>query len=86
MDPRQYAAHHPSIASKYTFVLEVVERLPSKRSFTTAQEAADIGLRQGQQKYKDKLLNVYVLEDQRVLTSWKEEQKNGAAEQSMDTK
>ena len=71
MDPRQHAAYHPSISCKYTFVLEVIERIPSKRSYNTAQEAAEIGLSQGMGKYKDKLVNVHVMKDQEVLESWK---------------
>jgi hypothetical protein len=71
MAARQYASYHPSISLKYTFVLEVKESLPSKHSYTTAQEAADIGLRQGLEKYGDKLMNVYVLEKDKAIGSWK---------------
>jgi len=72
MDPMQYVSYHPSInTSKHTFTLEVIERIPSKHSYKTAQEAADIGLRQGFEKYKDKLVNVYIMKDEKVLGSWK---------------
>ena len=72
MDPMQFASFHPSITtSRYTFTLEVIERVPSKHSYKTAQEAADIGLRQGLEKYKDKLVNVYIIKDEKVIGSWK---------------
>ena len=79
MDPRQHAVYHPSIAPKYTFVWEVKERIPSKRSYDSAQEAVEMGLHQGLEKYKDKLLNVYVMNGGEVLGSWKEEMKQSTA-------
>ena len=74
MDPRANSALHPSMAAKYSFVLEAKLLEPSKRSYATPEEVADIGLRQGMAKFKDKLLNVYVMEGDRIIGSYKDEQ------------
>ena len=74
MDSRANRVLHPSIAAKYTFVLEAKLLEPSKQSYNTPAEAADIGLRQGMAKFKDKLINVYVMEGDKVIGSYRDEQ------------
>lgn len=59
-DPRNFVAYHPSIL-KYTYVLTIREDVPSKRSFLSAQEAADNALAFGVARYGDNLLNIKVL-------------------------
>ena len=62
---------HPDISGQYTFVLEYKVTEPSKRSYNTPQEAADIAMRQGLEKHGANLLNVHILKDQQVIDSWK---------------
>jgi hypothetical protein len=52
-------------------VLEVAEKIPSKHSYVTAKEAADVGLRQGLEKYKERLINIHILEGDKAIGSWK---------------
>lgn len=68
MEARKHAMYHPSIA-KFSYVIIAEEHYPSKRSFTTAQEAADYALAFATAKYGDKLINIKVLENDAVIDS-----------------
>ena len=67
----EYARYHPSIA-KYTYVVEYVEKKPSKKSYVSAQECADAGLQYGKSTFGKRLVNVSVLEDGKVIGSWQQ--------------
>ena len=67
----EHARYHPSIA-KYTYVVEYREKKPSKKSYTNVQECADAGLQYGSSNFGKKLINVSVLENGKVIGSWRQ--------------
>ena len=74
MDPLKHVVYHSSVKGKYTYVLEIKERIPSKYSFEDAKVCADHALRIAESKHKGKLLNIHIfLDDKPVesLRNWK---------------
>lgn len=73
MTQTKHARYHPSIQiPKFTYVLEVKEYVPSKKSYNSAEACADEGLSYGLAKYgQDKLINVYVLQNDKAFAAWK---------------
>ena len=57
---------------KYTFVIEHINHLPSKRSYNSVEECASAGLSFGQAKFGEKLVNVTVLQDGWSIVSWRQ--------------
>ena len=56
------ARYHPSIA-KYTYRIEYVEKLPSKKNYVDARESAMAGFQYGKARFVNDLINVRVLKD-----------------------
>ena len=71
MEQLRHACYHPTIKGKYSFVIEYKELLPSKRSFNSAQECAQQAMRIAECKYKDKLINVHIMLDDKHIESLK---------------
>ena len=46
----QYARYHPMIA-QYTYLIEYIERIPSKRNYLDPQECAKAGLQYGKTRF-----------------------------------
>ena len=57
---------------KYTFIIEPINHLPSKRSYNSVEECASASLSFGQAKFVEKLVNVTVLQDGRSIVSWQQ--------------
>ena len=66
-----HVRYHPSIA-KYTYLVEYVEGLPSKKSYREAQECAEAGLKYGKARFGDRLINIKVLREGKFLDSWRQ--------------
>ena len=64
----EHARYLPSIA-KYTYRIEYVEKLLSKKNYVNAQECALAGLQYGKARFGNKLINVRVLKDGKVVES-----------------
>ena len=71
MEQLKYAGYHPTIKGKYTYIIEYSERIPSKRSFNSAQECAQQAVQFAESKYKDKLINIYIMRDDKLIESMK---------------
>ena len=56
--------------AEYTYVVEYVEKLPSKKSYVTAQECAEAGLCYGKSRFVNRLVAVKVLKNGTVTHSW----------------
>ena len=56
---------------KFTYVIEYVECLLSKRSYSNIHECANAGLSFGQSKFESKLINVRVLKNGEIVSSWR---------------
>ena len=63
------ARYHPSIA-RYSYIVEYVEKLPSKKSYTDIQECAKAGLQYGTSRFGKRLVNVKVLKDGKFVEAW----------------
>lgn len=72
MEQVKHVRFHPSIPKRYTYVLEFKERIPSKKWYTDPTQCAQQGLSYGTAKYgEEKLLNVHVMENDKIIESWK---------------
>lgn len=60
-----------STVSRFTYTLEVREFIPSKRSFTDVYQCVDQGMRYGTAKFRDKLLNIHIYENDKRIDSFK---------------
>ena len=67
----EQARYHPSIA-RYTYIVEYVETIESKKSYREAQECAVAGLQYGKARFGSRLVNVRVLKDGKVVESWQQ--------------
>ena len=67
----EHVRYHPSIA-KYTYTIEYLEKLPSKKKYADAKECAMAGLQYGQARFGNNLINVRVLKDGQVIESWQQ--------------
>ena len=67
----EQARYHPSIAI-YTYIVEYVETIPSKKSYREAQGCAVVGLQYGKARFGCRLVNVRVLKDGKVIESWQQ--------------
>ena len=57
---------------RFTYVIEYVKKIPSKRSYSNIQECADVAMSFGQSKFGEKLLNVKIVNDGQVIASWRQ--------------
>lgn len=71
MEQLKHCAYHPSIGQKYTYLIEYIDKLPSKKSYDSAQECADEGLKTARTRFGEKVVNVHVLCGDKRLDSWK---------------
>jgi phosphoribosyl 1,2-cyclic phosphodiesterase len=71
MEQLRHAGYHPTIKGKYSYVIEYKERIPSKRSFNSAEECAELALQIAESKYKEKLINIHILMDDKHIESLK---------------
>ena len=62
---------HPSTA-KYTYRIEYLEKLPSKKNYLDAKECVLAGLQYGQARLGKDLIYVRVLKDGKVVESWQQ--------------
>ena len=60
------------VDEKYTYVIEHVSHLPSKRSYDSLEECARAGLSFGQAKFGEKLVDVKVMQDGKIIASWQQ--------------
>ena len=67
----EHVRYHPSI-TKYTYRIEYVEKLPSKKNYIDARECAMVGLQYGKARFGSNLINVRVLKDGKVIDSWQQ--------------
>ena len=67
----EHVRYHPSIA-KYTYAIDYMETIPSKKSYNTAQECAEAGLKCGKSKFCGRLVKVKVLKDGKVIDTWQQ--------------
>ena len=67
----EHVRYHPSIA-KYTYRIEYLEKLPSKKNYADAKECAMAGLQYGHARFGNNLINVRVLKDGQVVESWQQ--------------
>ena len=67
----EHAKYHPSIA-RYTYRIEYLEKLPSKKNYGDAKECAMAGLQYGQARFGKDLIDVKVLKDGKVVESWQQ--------------
>ena len=58
--------------SKFTYNIEYIEHLPSKRSYSNFEECANASLSFGQAKFGNKLMNVKILKDGVIVSSWRQ--------------
>lgn len=75
MESSRHTVYHPSI-ERYYHVLEIKDRIPAKKTYQDPRLCAEEGLRIGQEKYKNNLLNVYVMKTDRngkdtVVDCWR---------------
>ena len=56
--------------AKYTYVVEYLEKIPSKKSYLDAQECAEAGLSYGKSRFANRLVTVRILKDGEVTVSW----------------
>jgi len=71
MEQLKHASYHPSIKGKYTFVIEYSSHMPSKRSYIDPNQCAEEALQLAESRYKDKLINIHILKDDRPFQSLK---------------
>ena len=71
MEQLRHAGYHPTIKDKYSYIIEYSERLPSKRSFNNARECAQQAVQFAEAKYKDKLINIHIMKDDKHIESLK---------------
>ena len=57
---------------KVTYAIEYVECLPSNRSYSNIHQCANAGLSFGQCKFENKLINVRVLKNGEIVSSWRQ--------------
>ena len=55
---------------KYTYVVEYLDKIPSKKSYIEAQECAEAGLSYGKSRFANRLVAVKVLKNGNVMHSW----------------
>ena len=67
----EHARYHHSIA-KYTYAIDYLETLPSKKSYLGAQECADAALKYGKSRFKNRLVNIKILKDGKVVDTWQQ--------------
>lgn len=71
MEQLRHSRVHPSMVKRYVYVVEYVEKLPSKKSYADPKQCAQEGLTYAKAKYKDNLLKVHVLDDKNnLLETW----------------
>ena len=56
--------------AEYTYVVEYVEKLPSKKSYVTAQECEEAGLSYGKSRFANHLVAIKVLKNGTVTQPW----------------
>ena len=67
----EHAKYNPSNA-RYTYRIEYLEKLPSKKDYADAKECAMAGLQYGQARFGKDLIDVKVLKDGKVVESWQQ--------------
>ena len=71
MEQLRHAGYHPTIKGKYSYIIEYCEQIPSKRSFNSDQECAQQAVQFAEAKYKEKLINIHIMRDDKLIESLK---------------
>ena len=67
----EHARYYPSMA-KYTYRIEYVKKLQSKKNYVDDRECAMAGLQYGKARFGNNLINMRVLKDGKVVESWQQ--------------
>lgn len=68
MDYKEYK----TVYGKYTYEVEYIEKIPSKKYYEDAIECANAGLQYGQSRFASRLVKVSLLRDGQIIDSWQQ--------------